>query len=483
MTKLNPQDQLLQKLVKDRNIRVAVTRQSHFWFSSVYLADYVKYETADFQKEMFGITEDQRIRMAVIVAFRGSAKSTIMTLSYPLWAITGVQQKKFVLILSQTQAQARSHLSNIRKKLEENNPLKKEMGPFEEKHNEWGATSIVIPKYDARITAASSEQSIRGIRHGSHRPDLIICDDIEDIASVKTLEGRDKTYNWFNSEVVPIGDSNTKIIVVGNLLHEDSLLMRLREGIESQKLDGIFRKYPLVNDGTILWPGKFKSMADIDKEKKTVLYENAWQREFLLNIVPEDDQLIFSEHLHYYDELPEEKPRHVVTAVDLAISLESSADYTAMVSAYIYGSSDNLRIYLLPNPVNERLDFSGTIERIKSIHGVFSGMGLSSHIYVEEVGYQGVVVEHLKSFGIKAEGVKPHGKDKRSRLALTTHLIQSGKILFPRRGADALIAQLVGFGKEKHDDLADGFSMLTTKTIERDRFATAGVLIAGPFGM
>lgn len=482
--KAKSQDQIIRQLLNDRKVRIEVTKNSHYLFFHVYLSSYAEYKTADFQREMFKITEDGSNKGAVIVAFRGSSKSTIMTLSYPLWAITGKQQKKHVVIFSRTQQQVKLIMSNLRKELEDNELLKKEVGPFEEQSGEWSASSLVIKKFDARITVASTDQSIRGMRHGPHRPDLIILDDVEDSNSVKTKEGRDKMFNWFTSEVVPAGDKNTRVIVIGNLLHEDSLLMRLKESIKKGKWNGIYRSFPLVDDnGQILWPGKFKSMNDIDEEKLSVPNENAWQREFLLNIVPEDDQLIFSEHLHYYDELPKEKPRHVVTAVDLAISLESSADYTAMVSAYIYGSGDNLRIYILPSPVNERLDFSGTIERIKSIHGVFSGIGLSSHIYVEEVGYQGVVVEHLKSFGIKAEGVKPHGKDKRSRLALTTHLIQSGKILFPRRGADALIAQLVGFGKEKHDDLADSFSMLTTKTIERDRFTTAGVLIAGPFGM
>lgn len=476
------QNQILQQLVKDKSIRVAVTRQSHQWFFPVYLAPYIKYGTAEFQKDILSITEDDGIGMAIIEAFRGSAKSTIVTLSYPLWAIVGKPQKHFVLILSQTQSQAKLHLANIRRELESNQLLKQEMGPFEEKNNEWGSTSIVIPKHDARITVASSEQSIRGIRHGSYRPDLIICDDVEDLASVKTREGRNKTYNWFTSEVIPTGDNNTKIIVVGNLLHEDSLLMRLRECIKKGTLDGVYRKYPLVNEeGEILWPEKFKSMEDIDKLKRTIPNESAWQREYMLRIVPEDDQLIFPEWLHYYDELPpKEKLRYVATSVDLAIYQTNTADYTAMVSAYICGRGENIKIYILPNPVNEKLNFHDTADRIKAINKTFVNSGFSSRVYVEEVGYQLAAIQQLETMGITAEGFKPHGSDKRSRLALTTHLIQSGQIVFPRQGANALIEQLVGFGKEKRDDLADSFSMLILKTIGKNRYTTSGVLIAGP---
>jgi hypothetical protein len=121
-------------------------------------------------------------------------------------------------------------LANIKRELETNELLKADIGPFEEISDEWGSNSIVIPKYGARITVASTEQSIRGLRHGEYRPDLVICDDVEDLNSVKTKEGRDKTFNWLVGEVLPIGDQDTKMVLVGNLLHEDSLLMRLSNG-------------------------------------------------------------------------------------------------------------------------------------------------------------------------------------------------------------------------------------------------------------
>lgn len=72
------------------------------------------------------------------MSFRGSAKSTIMTVSYPIWAIIGKLQKKFIVILSQTQYQARLHLANIKAELESNELLKQDLGPFYEVNEEWG---------------------------------------------------------------------------------------------------------------------------------------------------------------------------------------------------------------------------------------------------------------------------------------------------------------------------------------------------------
>ena|SRR3989344_340345 len=159
----------------NRKLRRALARSSHYWFFSLYLGHYLTYAFAPFHFEMFRLTEDPELMLGVLVAFRGSGKSTIVTVSYPIWSITGVQQKKFILLVSQTQNQARLHLASIKRELENNDLLKADIGPFQEISDEWGANSIVIPKFDARITAASTEQSIRGIRHGQYRPDLIIC--------------------------------------------------------------------------------------------------------------------------------------------------------------------------------------------------------------------------------------------------------------------------------------------------------------------
>jgi len=465
LTSLPQINELMAQVLIDINIRIKIAKASHYWFFHIYFNHYVKYPTADFQKELFAITEAEDSNIAVIVAFRGSAKSTIMTMSYPIWAILGKQQKKFIVIIGQTQNQARLHLSNLKRELESNDLLRKELGPFEEKNDEWGSTSLVIPRLNARITAASSEQSVRGLRHGEHRPDLIICDDVEDLSSVKTKEGRDKVYNWFTGEVIPAGDRNTKIIVIGNLLHEDSLLMRLKTSIEEKRLDGLFKSYPLVNAlDEIMWPGKFPDLESIDREKKKIGNEISWQREYLLRIVSDHGQVVRSEWIKYYDELPAQKPRFIYTGVDLAIKQTDSADYTAMVTAKTFGCEDELRICILPNPVNEKLTFPQTIERIKAIDKAFP----TGDIYIEEVGYQTAIIQQLEIENVYVYGVKVHGQDKRSRLATTTHLIQSGKILFPRKGAEDLIRQLTGFGLERHDDLADAFSILIMKLISEN---------------
>lgn len=459
---------LLRKMMQDRKVRTAITCRSHYLFFHLYFAHYVKYLTAQFQKDIFHLTESENVENIYVVSFRGSGKSTIMTMSYPIWAILGKKKKKFVVIFCQTVAQAKQHMTNLKRELETNELLKNDLGPFHEE-GEWGSASLVFSKMNARITVASAEQSIRGIRHNQFRPDLIILDDVEDLVSAKTREGRDKTYQWLTGEVIPLGDIGAELVTVGNLLHEDSLLMKLKRQLEEGKIKGSFLYCPLLDEQkNIAWPGKYPDLAAIENERMKVGNEAAWQREYLLHIIPDEEQVIFPDWIKRYDALPEEEPRCVIMGVDPAISQKDTADCTAIVAAAIYGREDEFRAYILPNIMNRKMTFPETVEQIKSMHDSLEKTYGYLHICVENVAYQQAIIDQLKNEFYPAEGVKI-ASDKRSRLVAVSPLIQSGKIVFPKVGADPLIEQLVGFGKERYDDLADAFTIVAHKIIEEDK--------------
>lgn len=460
---------LIDRMVKDRSVRTAITRDSHWYFFHFYFAHYITFPTAGFQRDIIRLTEDDSVKNIFITAFRGSGKSTIITTSYPLWAILGKQQKKFVLLLGHTQSQAKQHMMNIRRELETNELLKNDLGPFREESDEWGSTSLVFTNHNARITAASTDQAIRGLRHNQYRPDLIIGDDVEDINSTKTREGRNKTYNWFTGEVVPAGDRNTRIVVVGNLLHEDSLLMRIRERIDEGKMEGEFRYIPLLDDKEqVLWPGKYPTKKDLDDEYRKVGNEIAWRREYLLEIVSDEEQVIFPEWIKYYPELPDPKEMSEVrVAIDPAVSTKSSADYTAILPGVVTKYSSDSVLYLLPGAVNARLTFPQTVEKCVQLNKDLMAMypRVYPHFYVEDVGYQKALVQVLRDEGLLVDAV-PSTSDKRSRLALTGSAVQKGKVLFPEKGCERVIEQIVHFGVEKYDDLADAFSTIVLSVIQ-----------------
>ncbi len=461
-----------EKLFADQKARIEVTRKSFPWFFYIYFNHYIKYPIAPFHEDIFNNVENENIRNLVLVAFRGSAKSTIISLAYVIWSVLGDQQKKFVLLAAMTQQQARLLLNSVKAEFEDNEVLRSDLGPFKEEEDEWRAYSLVLPQYGARITAVSSEQSVRGVRNRQHRPDLIIGDDLEDISSVKTREGRDKTYAWLKGELMPCGDINTRSIFIGNLLHEDSLMMRLKKDIEEGTFEGVFSMYPLVNNlGQCNWPGKYPNDAAIENERRRVGSEVAWQREYRLHIVADEDQLVRREWITYAESFPGEtekfKRNGVFAGIDLAISQRASADYTSIVVVHSFGEGKDRRLYIEPHPTNKRLSFPDTLSHIKAKYEYLKGIWRYPILAIEDVGYQKACIETLKEDGLPVEPFLVHGQDKRARLASVTHLIEQGIVIFPRKGAEHLIEQLCGFGCEKHDDLADAFVMAVTLALKR----------------
>ncbi|MDD4027288.1 MAG: hypothetical protein PHO75_03835 [Candidatus Shapirobacteria bacterium] len=469
------QNKIFETLMSDQQARKETCRQSHYWFFHTYFSHYVQYKTADFQRRIFEITEDENIKLSSIISFRGSAKSTIVSLSDPIWSIIGRHSKKYIVIIGQTQNQSRQILKNIKSELETNELLIKDFGPFSNS-SDWRSNTLSIPKFKARITALSAGESIRGLRHHQYRPDLIICDDIEDLSSVKFKENRDKNFNWFMGDVVPLGDRNTKIILIGNLLHEDSLIMRIKDLMLVEKtMDGTHDEFPLVDDfGNHLWPDKFPTKNEIKELKLKVPDRVTFEREYLLHIVADGNQVVHRDWIKYYDldELQKEenlRPRLITVGLDLAISEKTTADFTAMVPVYVYGYGDDFRAYILPNIVNMRLNFTQTKDKVKELQDIINRRGYPSvKFYSESVGYQESLVQQLSVEKILIEGVSVSKLDKRSRLCLTSGYIETGKILFPRHGAEELIDQIVNFGVEKHDDLADAFSLVINKIIGTD---------------
>jgi phage terminase large subunit-like protein len=215
----------------------------------------------------------------------------------------------------------------------------------------------------------------------------------------------------------------------------------IKNEIINNRFTGVFKEYPLLDkNDKCLWPGKYPTEEDIQKEKMKVASEVSWQREYLLRIIPDENQVIFPEWIQFYDNLPGTKHkayRGTYAGVDLAISSSDSADYTAVVSAHVYGRRDKLRIYILPNPIQKRLNFPAQVDLMKD----FRKTNMPSNhdkLFVESVAYQEALPQMLEKEGVEAEAIKPKG-DKRTRLTLTSSMIKSGVIKFPRQGCEDLI--------------------------------------------
>ena len=458
-------EKIFEQICTSRQFRKELADSDMFWFFTIYFANYIEYPTAPFQKEIISLVSDPNIKIVAITAFRNSAKSTLCSLVLPIWGIVGKLQRKYVVIVCQTQTRAKEALANIRAELERIGILVNDYQPREGKSDKWSEDAIIIPKYGAKISAISISESIRGLRHLQHRPDLVVTDDLEDVASCQNYENRKKLWQFINGELIPVGDKSTKYIFIGNKVHNDSLMMKLRLAIESGKMTGVYREYPLKNsEGNIAWPGKFPDEAAIEELKRSYASETEFLREQMLLILPDGDAIVKPEDIHYYKELPSERPDCAIISIDPAYSEAANADKTAIVVLYVYSKEDNFKIYVR-SLINKKLS---TEELINSVRLIISSVEEYTpiKIYVEDVSAQKTLVDMLQYAHIPAEGVSIGGKDKGMRLNAIMPWIKNGQILFPITGAEDLINQMLYFGTERYDDAVDSLTLAINKLIK-----------------
>jgi len=427
------------------------------------LYKHVKCKTAPFQKEMIHIAQDQSIKLAAITAFRGSAKSTVFSLALPLWAVVGKPQNKYVVIVCQTQARAQQVLGNLRMELETNDRLIEDIGPFIEGSNTWNNCALELPRFEAKISVFSVNEMIRGIKYGSFRPQLFIYDDLEDVQSAKTLEARDALWQRINGEIIPAGDSDTRNVFIGNLVHEDSVMMRLKTAILTNQRHGIYREFPLVTeDEIILWPAKYPSLEAIEELKNMIGSELDYLREYLLKIVPSTDQVILREWIQTYtprDLPPDSEFRYTLVSIDPAISLAKSACHTGIVIFRVYGKKEKLKVFVDPYIVNEKLNLEGAIRVCKEIQARFRQKTIK--FIVEKVGMQIGYAEALEREGIPVTLVSIDGQDKHARLVNCSVLIKKHTwFALPITGnMKHLVNQTVDFDASKYLDLVDALTL------------------------
>lgn len=207
------------------------------YFGRAYLPHYFIRESPTFHGELDRIWRDgvmkgqdpttaaKEINRAdgcrrAIEAPRGHAKSTTFTFKDSIHAAV-YAYKHYEIILSDSSEQAEGFLADIKTELEENAALREDFGELEGKV--WKA-SVILLSNGVKIEALGAGKKIRGRRHKQWRPDLILCDDLENDENVNTPDQRKKLRNWFYKAVSKCGDTYTDIVYIGTLLHFDALL-------------------------------------------------------------------------------------------------------------------------------------------------------------------------------------------------------------------------------------------------------------------
>lgn len=207
------------------------------------------------------------VSRGVAAMFRGFGKSTLMHGVYTPTRALENKEDDNIVVITNTSKKTKDFLANTAYALEGY----MQSGFNIEKGRFWRSDTLqAVNEFGAKTTFSgfSPMQDIRGLNKEFERITLAICDDLESTAgdtsmNARTKAGREKMENFFFAELLPALDSsNGKLIVIGTILHRDSLISKLLKDPSFSHL-----VIPAINEeGKSNWPNKLP-LTDEDAKK------------------------------------------------------------------------------------------------------------------------------------------------------------------------------------------------------------------------
>lgn len=481
----------------------------HFgWFIN---RRYVELETPYFHKEILTIASNQDVKFSAFGAPRGHAKSTTVDFTYAMWS-TCYEKHHFGVITSDTVTQSIEFVNALKDELESNVVVSWLFGTIEVdqvktegnedewdddwrddleetqsnltvqslKGSEWRDGDFVTST-GVRWVAKGAGMKIRGLRWREHRPDLMLFDDLENDERVATPEQRKKLKNWFNKAALPALARHGRAIIVGTILHHDSLLANIlaNKDMYASWKTKLYKAIMQNEDGYdfALWEDHI-SLEDLQRMRDDPTYSGyigslAFAQEYQNQPFDPDDAIVQPEWIQRIE--PGKVPERVqmvasAIAVDPAASERTTADPTAKIYAELY-TDGNLYVKAIGN---KRMSPTKAAKELKDWNIVFE----PNRVGMEE-GVLGLVFKDMLA-GVPMIGLKPD-TDKVRRLLAVSRFFESGRIFIVKgiKNEQALVDQLTEFPSGSHDDMVDALvyviRMLLVQGIPADEdVGTAG---------
>ncbi|KAA8750299.1 phage terminase large subunit [Paenibacillus sp. UASWS1643] len=462
--------------------------------------------------DVSNVTTNDKVAVA---APRSHAKSTYLSKGFPLREIA-YRKRKYEIIISDTPTVSSGNLDWIAMQLKSNVKLRADFGPLlspKQQENPKDNSSEFIawePREDGtkklltKVEAASTGQALRGRNWNGVRPDLIVCDDLEDArpgGNASTPDLRKKLRDWFAQTVVPLGDpkgKRTAFVYMGTTVHHEALLV----DVLYNRADFKSRIYRAVIDWPErmdLWEACRLVYKDPDRPKEerakdaVELYEanreemergvsvlwpeaqpiwrlmkfkwdngsKAFNTEYQNNPVDEESMVFNPESFTYWDGKTELdailRESDVYTGVDFAMG-KQRGDYSAIVTIARHKKTGTKYVI---DAYGERVKPDEFIRVIVEKVVRFQPVGIAAEAQAAQEFFVQKLKEALRAAGYPAgTRVKEIHQRSRKELRIEAMLpdIEGGAIQFSKRHA-LLLEQFEYYGTGSHDDLPDAAEM------------------------
>lgn len=444
-----------------------------------YLPEFFSDESCEFHRELMADLADSDKRLLARVAPRGHAKSTCASFAFPLWCVC-TQRRRNILILTHERSLAVQFVRDIRNELESNERLMEDYSDFfavPPTGKKPKSSAVKAPRRPRRSTTQSvfttssgitvqakgSGASLRGVRVGPQRPDLIICDDLEKDQLVESPEQRRKLENWLRKVVMPALAPGGRLIVLGSILHHDALLANLADRSRWPRWD--YRVYRAlearaVNDQggyelVALWPARW-NVAQL-KEERERIGTLAFEQEYQANPIDDSLRVFRPEWLRRFDE-SELVPERLVNlvCVDPATGV-AGGDFFALWAGSVDTQTGVIYTRVL---ALERIGIVAQVQRILAAFDRWKPV----RIGIETTAYQSALQQALAEEGrrrglyLPITPIQAHA-NKRARIEGLAPLFENGTFRLPRTLDPEAETQFLHFPKARHDDAPDVCAM------------------------
>lgn len=468
------------------------------------LPEYLSETPAAFHLELMRDLESGK-RLLARVAPRGHAKSTLAALAYPLWRLCEGRSRNIVIITHE-RSLATQFVRDIRRELETNEKIRAQYGdltPAASSETSKGRTGRASSLRTTRakwaeshftaangvtVQAKGAGSSIRGTRVGPHRPDLILCDDIECDEQVAREEGRRKLETWLRRVVMPALAPGGQLVVMGSLLHHDSLLANLRDKTRFPGCDyRVYRALEATPDEAgvfrlqSLWPARW-SVERLQAERARV-GTLAFEQEYQANPIDTGLRAFREEWLRGYDPGLLDGRRDLIPlmAVDPATGV-AGGDYFALW----IGSVDPRDGVIYTRELT--LERIGVVEQIQRILEAVERCR-PVRIGIETTAYQAALKDFLEEESRRAGrylpivGLRPIA-NKRARIAGSAAFYAKGLFRLPAGLPADVEQQFLEFPAGRHDDAPDVCVMAIelARAFRGSGAVEGGTEKANPFG-
>ncbi len=440
---------------------------------------------------------DTTSRRKLYLKPRGTYKSTIYTVAYPLWKLVHNPNER-ILIANATSDNAEAFLREITTHLLRNDRFIDVFGKLID-----GNASKVSSVTVTSRTAFNKEPSISTVgvlgNLVSAHYSTIICDDLCNDKDRESESIREKKKKWFQ-DLMSVLDPDGEIIVIGTRWHFNDLYKYIIEDLNP--------KLPAVEQWDISIESCF---LEDEKTPKfpTILPQEVLDRlrvekgplefasQYINKPMPQEAQIFFESDFKTFEYLGTNRVKdgdkiHEVEFVgycDLSIGKSKSSDFSGLVTL---GKGKEGSIYII-DVVLERMPPDRTMETIFAKHKIFNyrKYGVESNVF------QSLFSEQMKKYSASNQAYLPivevgHTSNKELRIQSLQPLIKQGLLKIRSdwkddRNYKELINQFIYFPLAGHDDGPDAvegaFSLIKKKgSYKGDPFFAAGAYNADVSG-